>query len=283
MVLTISFNLDNFSSTEEIFLFTVNHLPFPPKAINSQLSFKGGYDDFKFEEVRELFKTNNDIRFQIAEDVYPLGDEINSVLYKREPIKNLQYLIFTFDNLNEHWLKHLLTDAHKIGFFMAFYKDEFKSLWQNEIFINHYTQMGKPYNHLNLKMHWHPILSPTLNEEIIDIFQNPGHSIMTYSTWLMAAPEMWFGKNAWQYFEKQNLKNYTKALLVNEIEQDLVHVKLFEADETDYERKEILDLQCDFRSYSGMDQIEKQLEIIANERSKANGADGIAIQTIIVE
>ena len=104
MQLTISFNLDNFSSTEEIFLFTVNHLPFAPKAISSYPSYKEGYYPYDINEALSLIKSNNDKSFRIAEEVYTdSSEEVNSVLYRREPIKNLQ---------SEKYLSKLAVNAH---------------------------------------------------------------------------------------------------------------------------------------------------------------------------
>lgn len=153
---------------------------------------------------------------------------------------------------------------------MAYLNNPFKSIWQNEIFLNQYRQQAKPFSHLNLRMHWHPIFSPIFNEEVIDIFCNPGHEILTYNTWLMAAPEMWFSKDAWQYFSKEKLKSFAEAIEITEWSNDLLYVKLFDLTTHDYETKEVLDLQFRFREWSEMNKIEKQLEDICSTKSKSN-------------
>jgi len=279
MTLTLSFKSGTFKSAEEVLNFMMRHLHFMPVAISSPWSFSGGYHDFNREEALEKFRNNNDTTFTIADDFYLYADEKNKIMYREDSYKYVQYFIFDFQKLDNTWLKSLIEEAHSIGFFMGYLTDEIKSIWQSQEFLNHYTQTGRSFSHLNFKMHWHPILSPIVKNEIIDIFYNPGHSIMTYNTWLMAAPEMWFSKDSWEYFNKEKIKSFKEAIEINEWQDDLLYVKLFDATADDYESKEILSLQSQFRELSEMNKIEKELEEICNKKNESKPKDTL-IKTI---
>jgi len=264
--LYISFNNNAFSTSADAFSFVIDLLHFSPQAVSSHRSFTGGYNDFNREKTLESFTLNNDKSFQIADDIYLNGDELNAVLYRQDDQKCIQYFVFTFEVLNRSWLKNMIDTVNEKGFYFGFYTDMYKTIWQDRIFFDEFMKQ-KPVSSLKLKMHWHPLLSKINNEEVIDIFQNPGHKIMTYGTWLMAAPEMWFGKQSWQHFKKEKIKSFEKAQKIEEINNDLLYVKLFDAETEDYESKDILDLQTAFREHSEMNKIEKELDEICMMKS----------------
>ncbi len=266
----VSFKTGSFKSNIEALNFAIENLHFNPRTIQSQKSFSGDYYEFKKEKTIENFSINNDDMFRIADDVYFYGDELNDVLYREDRKYEVQYFIFGFEALNNYWLDNLINRAHEKNFFFAYYVDKFKPLWQSEIFINHFIQNNKSHSHLNLKMHWHPTWSNIFNQEVIDIFQNPGHEVLTYITWIMTAPEMWFGKDALEFFNKERLLSYLGAKHIQEILKDLVYIKLFDVEEADYETNEVLVLQADFRERSGMNVVEKKLNELIEDNNKMN-------------
>ncbi len=76
---------------------------------------------------------------------------------------------------------------------------------------------------------------------------------------LMAAPEMWFGPGAWKYFDRKRVSRIPGLPALEEWENDVLYIKLFDWDVPDYEAVPILDLQRKFRAASGMDEVEKLL------------------------
>lgn len=280
---TISFNAGTFKNAADAFSFIVDYLPFPPKAIRSVRSFSEGYNDFSRDKIIECFNENNDSAFTIADDVYLYEDELNSLFYREDFNKYVQYFIFSFETLNRIWLSYLITSVHKKGFTVAYYTHKYKTQYQDQIFFDEFMKQ-RPASALELKMHWDPVYSEIYNEEVIDIFQNPGHQIMTYGTWLMAAPEIWFGKQAWKFFKKELVSSFTNAIEIEEPEEDLVYVKLFDAETADYETKEILNLQSGFREHIEMNRIEKELDEICRVKNEEAGADGkVFIQQVYVD
>jgi hypothetical protein len=279
----LSFNSGSFKNGAEAFSFIVNYLPFAPRFIKSTKSFSEGYNDFNKEKVSERFEENDDFAFTITDDLYIYEDELNALFYREDAIKFVQYFIFSFETLNELWFKTLVDAAHKKGFFEAYYTHKYKTQYQDQIFFDEFMK-AKPASDLVLKMHWHPIYSEIYKEEVIDIFQNPGHQLMTYGTWLMAAPEMWFSKQAWQYFSKERIIALDKTVEVRELAEGLLYVKLFDATIADYETKEILTLQAYFREHSGMNEVEKILEELCNTQNKeAGNAENVIIKKINID
>ena len=279
MELMISYELNTFKTVTDAIIFAIQHLNFEPIAISSPKSFRGGYQSFEKNMILKKFQSNNDSDFIIADDFYSYHDEINSVLYREDHLHFLQFFIFKFEVLDDKWLNKLIEDADKLGFFLAYLTDRKKALWQNEIFIHHYVQANK--SHTNFTTYWDPILSPIVKQEIIDISKNPGHDKMTFGTWIMAAPEIWFGKKSLKYFEKEKIKSFDNAIKIEEISPDLLHVKLFNVDALDFENPEILKLQSSFRTWTEMDRIENELDDLCKYKNK-DQFKGSIIETIAV-
>lgn len=257
--LTLSFNIAAFLNLDEAIEFAVNHIPFVPQTMTSSKSFIE-YHKFDKVKMQQQLRQNQDKVFAIADDYYSFADEKNKVSYFRDESLNLIAFYFSLENFESDWLHSICVEANNRGLFLGFLNDSEKSLWQSEILIDNFIYEGKSYD--NLKTIWHPVLSPIFDCKIIDIFLNPGHSKMTYTTWLMAAPQMWFGKAAWQYFNKADILTFTKAIKIEEINDQLLYVHLFDVDSADYEGDEILKLQSEFRHVSKMNDIEMKLDKI---------------------
>lgn len=282
MDLLISFYLNTFADIEEALNLATQNLYFKPVAINSSKSYSDKYYDFRKEIVIQNLKKNKDDNFTIADKKYRYHDEKNSVFFRRDYFHHVEYFIFTFEKIDVNWIRTIITIAHQKKFFLAFLYNPFACLWQNEKFIEAYERENRPYKHL--KTFWDPVLSPIYNEEVIDIFYNAGHKKITHGTWLMAAPEIWFSKNAWKYFNKEKIKAFKDAVTIEEWQEDLLYVKLFDANVEDYEVKEILELQAKFREWSEMNRIEKELDEISKAKNAGNkNANITAIQTIVID
>lgn len=282
--LTISFKLGSFNSTLEAYVFIAEYLHFKPDALYSNDSFLGGgYHDYDKEKIKGAFATGKDSLFKIADGVYNYSDEKNYLMYREDVSCAIQFFIFGFEKLNRIWLNHVMSAISGKGFEIALYSHSFKPLSQNEILPDQ-LKMLHPDSKFEYKMCWHPIWSNIYKKEVIDIFQNPGHSVLTYNTWLMAAPEMWYGKQAWEYFNKQRIKSFTQAIAIEEQENDTLYVKLFDADVVNYEAKTIMELQAAFREHSGMNSVEKELEAKQQElREAAKVANTAMIKRVYLD
>ena len=75
-------------------------------------------------------------------------------MYREDPHKYVQYMIFDSDNLENIWLCEFINNSNQIGFFMAYYTDAMKSLWQNQMFLDQYIKRKRPFKHLKFKMYW---------------------------------------------------------------------------------------------------------------------------------
>lgn len=263
MKFSISFpGTTSFKSWAEVLEFSLSVLYFVPKTIINQ-DFE--YELFEKNEAINMLNTYKRNHLTIADDFYFWHDEKNMLTYQdADNYTNTQCFSFWGETINSEILNDIIGKAHKKDFFMGYYYNPLNTLNQNEEIVSNLEIQNIPHDHLPKK--WDPVLE----KEVIDTFQNPGHERLTYGTWIYAAPEMWFGKAAWQYFDKEKLKKYTKAVDIRELEEDLVYIKLFDPYSPDYETKEILELQADFREYSEMNRIEKDLEELKRIKNEEN-------------
>lgn len=244
----LSFPKGVFQGCSEAFKFIVEFIDFPIKAMQYTCSDFMKYDYNKLIEYLEQNKL----------DSFRLYSEYPNFMASKNHLSFTQSNIYEFgiDHKNCMDFEGLLHFAKKKGFTMMLCFDFDKALWQNERLIDNYKSFNREFEHL--PKIWDDTLSPILGE-LIDISKNPGHWTETQDIVLMAAPEMWFGPGSWKFFDKERVMSFPKAMEIKEILLDVVYVNLFDADEPDYESKEILDLQREFREWTRMDEIEQAL------------------------
>jgi hypothetical protein len=255
MDIWLSFPYDSFKSTADAFEFIINDTLFHKEGILSSIDNKG-YIDFDKDKIVKYLDENQLESFNLVSN-YSLNFEFeNSVTFRRNSFTNLNIFCISIQGFSELNFEGLISASLKKGFTMCILFDLSKSNWQNEIIVSNYKTFKKPYEHL--PKIWDRRISPMLGE-VIDISKNPGHYKETYSIVLMAAPGIWFGPNCWQFFDKKNVLSYQDAMEVKEIIPEVVYVKLFDWDTTDYETAEILSKQKSFRKWTKMDEIEESL------------------------
>jgi hypothetical protein len=261
MRFVISFPSPTFSNISDAIRFADEFTKFKKVGIVDSV-FYDPYSDGLLQYLKNLPKP----MFWLEEP--PLDMNGRGITYRMEKEEQLEIFFFSIKNIiKELYLENLLQKAAKENFSFA-YLENSNSHWQNEIMISNYQVLNRPYKHL--PQIWDSRLSPILGP-IIDISVNPGHQKETYHMRLMAAPEMWFGPSAWQYFDKDRVKSFPFALDISEIIPDVVHVKLFDYATPDYEAPEILKLQKHFREWTKMDEVEKLLEEkLAEVRAQSN-------------
>lgn len=263
MNLDISFTFGSFENAGEVFTFVSKFINHPLTAIYSAEAFDVGdwidskheYNDIakKLCSPGEKWFTVHDGNAVIApykDDTVSLITYIKDQNYKCEEIKIRFRQESFFD------LEGLTLAATKYKFNIAFKFDWAKSQWQSELFPSNFEVEGKDYSYR--KTISHPQWAKSWGA-ILDIRMNPGRQIRTYAMQLMAAPEIWFGPAAWMYFNQEQIKNCNALFEKQMLADELLYVKLFDVETTDYEAPEILRIQREFRQCSGMDIIEERL------------------------
>ena len=195
--------------------------------------------------------------FTLVSDTYDPLDARNSIRFFKNTVKKIDYFVMSLDDEQYMRLDELMASAGDHGMTFAYKADPIKAIWQSQETVNAYEAGKRPHAHL--KKIDDPN-GPSFLGPKIDISENPGHQRITYAMRLMAAPEMWFGPGGWAYFDKTRVSSFADAEEVRWLGPDLLYVKLFDWTVPDYEAGHILRLQERFRQWSGMDEVEAQLE-----------------------
>ena len=260
MRLQISFTIGAFENTGSAFQFILEHLNCNMTSIFSNKAYSSNdWITDTDEIVRELASTN-DNAFTIHNGSEPdasfYDDEVSVVTFLRE--QNYQIEIITFDIKDETFLdlKNLLVAANRLGLTTAQRFDYVKARWQSEQIVSNFEVFQKKHDHRQKIVH--PVWGKS-SGLTIDISNNPGRDILTIGMRLFAAPEMWFGTGAWQYFHLKDLLACPVVEETRTITDNLLYVKLFDVDVEDYEHVLILELQRRFRQCSKMDEVEELL------------------------
>ncbi|KAA2238491.1 hypothetical protein F0L74_19910 [Chitinophaga agrisoli] len=261
MSLKLSFPAGSFANTGDAFSFIYPFLHFDIRFINASPSRQGAqlFDKAQVVELTKDLAVNNDDYLALHDGAVmeDLGDDnINFVVYRRKPGYQLELFSINAASPGSIDITSLINAAGSRGFTMAIYTDHQKSRWQSELFVHHYEEAGRPHAHLR-KIE-HPLFTKHYGP-VIDLSQNPGHEIQTYSMCLAAAPEMWFGPGSWLYFDQERVRSFTGALAITAPAPDIVYVHLFDRSIPDYETPEILALQQQFRQWVDMDAVEAGL------------------------
>lgn len=267
MNIWLSFPYESFYSTTDAFNFIAGFIRFHKEGI---LSSKEGSDYTNYDqyEIAEYLNSNNLDTFTLFSNYSKYFEFRNSVTFRRNQLTHLNIFCISIESISGLSFDELLLASSKKGFTMGILYNLSKSHWQNEKDVINYKTFNKPYEHLS-KI-WDESISPTLGE-VIDISKNPGHTMETYGTVLMAAPEMWFGTGCWQYFDKRTVLSFQGAIEIKEVLPHVVYVKLFDWEVPDYESPEILSLQKRFREWTRMDEIEQELnKMVAKHTQSAS-------------
>jgi hypothetical protein len=260
----LSLPYNSYSNVSEAFKFIIEFIAFHVEGILASNS--KGWIEYDYNKIIDYLDKSNIDSFNIVSNFSNYLDFKNSITFRRLNLLQLNLFAFSLESHANIRFEELLCSAAKKRFTMMLRFDFLKAKWQSERLIDNYKAFNKNFEHL--PKIWDDELSPILGE-VIDISKNPGHLKETQGIILMAAPEMWFGPGSWGLFDKKRVISFPKAIEVKEILPDVVYVKLFETDEPDYEKYEILDLQKRFREWTRMDEIEQSLNQASSKPSKA--------------
>lgn len=93
--------------------------------------------------------------------------------------------------------------------------------------------------------------------KIYDTKYNPGRSELIGYTWIMPAWKMWFGKGFYHLVPKERILTFPHAMEINELDNDVVYVQLFEKIEESW-TKENMDKQQAWRDWLDFDKLVEQ-------------------------
>lgn len=122
---------------------------------------------------------------------------------------------------------------------------------QNQKFIHMLEWMGENPDD-------YPKCRGTIEEYEIDIPRNPGYKVAARGFMLAAFYRMWFGKDAYELFDKEVLRSfpcYENIVLEN----DVTRITLYE-NILDYKKKENRDKQWEFREKLHLDEIASRIK-----------------------
>lgn len=187
---------------------------------------KRGMVDFSISQEENDFTV-------FAEDCSP-GKVVNFYLYIDK-----EKMSFDFDAL----VDELMLD----GGMLAYKCSREDIFWQDMEDISIYEFYGKSTKGLRT------IKSPLgLNEMVIDIEQNPGHSHNVFRVWFGAWHKMWFGEDYYQFVPREKLEKYKNCYENKYLGNNVIRITLFE-DIWDFENKKNRKRQLKFRKFMEID------------------------------
>lgn len=256
----ISFTKGAFDNAGEAFSLATSYLKKPLTVIQSPQSFPQGVWIGDYSNMQNALSTNGDSSFSLHDgskisDLNAVGT-VNGVVYWRD--EGFSTDVIAMELMDDSFLDLdafiVAATVRKFNFAMLY--DAGKAAWQNEQVISNYYAYGKSLEGRQLISH------PYWTEKVgftVNIRNNPGRHVHTHNMRLMAAPEIWFGPGAWGYFEEEDVQAFERAMEKASVAPGTIYIKLFDAHASDYEDKEILDIQRSFRACTKMDAIEELL------------------------
>lgn len=120
--------------------------------------------------------------------------------------------------------------------------------WQDMQDISVYEFFNKSMKGLRI------IKSPKkINQMVVDIEQNPGHSHNVFRVWFGAWHKMWFGEEYYQFISREKLGAYKNCYENKYLGNNVIRITLFE-DIWDYENKKSRKRQLEFRRALAIDE-----------------------------
>lgn len=256
----ISFALGAFEDAGEAFSLATHYLLKPLTVIQSTHSFSKGIWIRDYEDMKKALSVNRDIRFSVHDgeaisDLQAPGS-VNGITYWKDTAFSTEVIAMEIIDDSFIDLNAFIKAATVRKFNFAMMYNPGKACWQREQFIANFHKYGKSLEGRKLISH------PYWTEKVgltVDIRSNPGRHIQTHNMRLMAAPEMWFGPGAWEYFEQSEVLAFDIALEKEMIAPGTIYIKLFDCNEEDYEAQHVLEMQWEFRQCTNMDAIEDRL------------------------
>ena len=185
------------------------------------------------ESSRYVYNESN----QLTEAVLCNGRTTRKVCYTYDGDGNLVKEYSSTDN-------SLTTYRYGMLAYKCNWEDIF---WQDMQDISIYEFYGKSTKGLRT------IKSPLkLNEMVIDIEQNPGHSHNVFRVWFGAWHKMWFGEDYYQFVSREKLEKYKNCYENKYLGNNVIRITLFE-DIWDFEKKKNRKRQLEFRKFMEID------------------------------
>lgn len=243
----VCFEKDSLSK-EEIISNLELLLDFTPEWIISSTVFEDG-DFFDIKKLNAVIDSK-DSMFELSDkELYTKAFQFTTL-----SIQKIITLTWTYedemDNIPNNDIVKFLTNNE--GFICAQKFEYYDAYWQSEIFELNYIAQNKSTKGLKYLEHEHL-------GKIIDISKNYGRDSLVNGLWLIASPEMWFGKGFFKYIEKNMIEKFQYAQEIKSLENECVFVKLFDYKENP-ENPVNRDKQKKFREWISMDELEMKLK-----------------------
>ncbi|MDF1674364.1 MAG: hypothetical protein P1U44_01515 [Vicingaceae bacterium] len=116
-----------------------------------------------------------------------------------------------------------------------------------------------PYNVKGVSVPQDKIYIDEYGEEAIDISRNPGRRKLVSEMWLMSCWRMWFGKHFYKHVPKERLLSFTPAKKVEELENEVTHIQLYE-NPFEAAKTKNREIQQAFRDWINMNELEEKLK-----------------------
>lgn len=214
----------------------------------------------KIIKFKDIYQELNKDYFNIT--IKCIKNNNNYMLLTQDKNKDIFVLTFYFDNiekLKEENVKHLF---HFNSFTCAYLYNVNYNIWQNTKQISNFEHFNLPHNHLSK-------IPDKIYGEIIDITKNVGYAVEVQKMWLMVGAEMWLGKEALTYFDKEKLMSFPYAEEIKEISNDLIYIKLYDVLE-DPENDSNTKKQTEFRKWINMNEIIEKLTPVSKKKMTNN-------------
>lgn len=95
--------------------------------------------------------------------------------------------------------------------------------------------------------------------EDIDISNNPGRATLVSNMWLTSSWRMWFGPRFYEEVDKEHLKKFSQAHLIQELKDDVLFMELYE-NPMEADLPENRKIQQAFRDHIKMEDLIKKLK-----------------------
>jgi hypothetical protein len=221
-------------------------LDFIPGWVISTSLFEDG-DFFDTNKLRAI-KDSGETMFELSDaELYS-----KSFQYTTLDLQKIVTLTWSSDDImdsipNDKILKFIVSSK---GFVCAQKFEYYDAYWQSEIFEANYIAQNK--STVGLKYANNEYLG-----KVIDISKNYGRDVLTKGgLWLIAAPEMWFGKVFYSFINADRLKGFPNAKEIKELDYNCLYIKLFNYNESPSELIN-REKQRKFREWIDMDKLEK--------------------------
>ena len=155
----------------------------------------------------------------------------------------MSFLISDYDKV----IRLVESQLNSDDFVVGYCHDEFDQLLQN-------ASSETDFNFINCDMPEENLIEDDWGSKIVDTQKNPGVNTLVGDMWLTTTWRMWFGKNFYKHVNKELLKNFKDAHIIQEVGSDALFIELY----SNYSEASLIEnreKQIAFREHVEMDKL----------------------------